>query len=107
MTLLDRIREVLKRDNVSFAELSRIEGFSGHLEWIMYPSNIVLWGGMSRAAFEALQVIRDEDEYEIVPTTALTYLLEGKQLTYPVAEQVRDYPEPHWCPVVFQRRRTH
>ena len=50
------IRNVLKRDNVTFAELSRIEGFNGNLALVNPANNnIIYWMGMSEQAVSILE----------------------------------------------------
>lgn len=100
--MLASIREMLERDHVSFTELAQIEGFRGNLEWVV-GENIVLCRGLSPAeAFDALVVIRTENEYEFQPASTLTYLLDGGMPPpdYPIAKQARNYAKPH-----FKRRK--
>lgn len=106
--LLEQIKEKLSWGSVSFAELSRIEGFNGDLEIkLNHPSvsNVVLWSGLSEEAIEALEVIRKEGEYIISPSTILVYLMDGVSLNLPIAKSKRHYKKPHWAPVVFTHRK--
>jgi hypothetical protein len=105
--LLAAIKKVLKRDNVTFAELSRLEGFAGDFEIHVNHekvSNIVIWSGLSQEAMDALEVIRQEGEYSLEPTSVLTYLMDGVTLNLPLAKSVRHYKKPHWAPAVLKRR---
>jgi hypothetical protein len=105
--LLAAIRDALRRDHVSFAELSRIEGFRGDLQMMANAdrvSNVVIWGGVSRAAIEALEIIRKEGEYELAPASFMTYLIDGVTLNLPIAKQIRHYKNPHWAPMVLSRK---
>lgn len=107
--LIDDIREVLKRDNVTWAELSRIEGFSGGgITWAISSeqlSNIVIWVDMTRDAVDAMDTIIKEGEYEITSTDPLIYLIDGSMLNMPIAESKRHYKKAHWCPTIFKRKR--
>ena len=108
MTLLDAIREKLKDDSVTFAELSRLPGFNGDLSMCIdgdRASGIVLWSSKSREAIDAIETIRKEEEYELRPTAQLTYLIDGACLNLPLAKAMRHYKKPRWIPVVFKRRR--
>lgn len=105
--LLD-IRAMLEEDHVSFAQLSRIEGFRGDREMLVdtgHVSNIVLWAGMSLEAIEALKQIIAEGEYEFEPARWMIYAIDGEMLTYPLAKRARNYKKPHWLPVVVCRVR--
>ena len=50
--IIDEIRKLLPQDNISFAELARLEGFAGDQELFLNAatdtSNIVLWSGVRR-----------------------------------------------------------
>ncbi len=107
-TLLDAIREVLQRDHVTFAELSRIDGFRGDFQMLVNHyrvSNVIIWSGMSKEAVDALETIRQEGEYEMVPTPFLTYLIDGAALDLPLAKSARHYKKPHWSPTVLRRKK--
>jgi hypothetical protein len=109
MILLSSIRETLKRNHVTFAELSRLEGFWGPLDLLINhekASNVVIWSGMSQEAVDALWVIQQEGEYEMVPTTALTYLIDGVTLNLPIAKSARHYKKPRWAPTVLRKKLT-
>ncbi|SRR4051812_3212856 len=109
MPLLDQIRATLKRDNVTFAELHEIDGFSGEFEIcinIDTVANIILWSGMSQEAVDAIETIRQEGEYDLVPTPILTYLIDGRCLSYPLAKSRRRYKKPHWLPCVFRHKHS-
>jgi hypothetical protein len=102
--MLEEIREFLKRDSVSFAELGReIEGFRGDHEMVFADRNIVIWSGVSEAALDALTQIRAEGEYELAPCAVLVYLVDGAFLKYPLAKRAITYKTPHWLPCVWRR----
>lgn len=106
MPLLDTIRETLKTDNVTFAELARLPGFNGDLMISITSdkvANMILWANMSEEAVDAIETIRQEGEYQVVPTTPLTYIIDGCALAMPLAKSKRRYKKPHWIPVVFKR----
>jgi len=106
--LLSEIRKILQRDHVTFAELSRLDGFSGDLQiWINHDrvSNVIIWSGISQEGVDALETIRQEGEYEMTPTPILTYLIDGAALNLPIAKSARHYKKPHWSPTVLRRRK--
>jgi len=106
MTILDQMREILKRDHTSFAELERgIEGFSGGDMAVThgdYP-NIEFWRGLTREAVSAVNTILAEGEYGLLPCSRLVYLVDGITLGQPLAKSARNYKTPRWMPVVFKR----
>ena len=101
------LQYVKDRDRSSFAEFHReITGFKGELEMrINGFENIVLWAQMSSDAIDALNDLLNEQSLFMVPTPALTYLLDGGSLTYPVAKSARNYKSPRWLPVLFTDQR--
>ena len=103
--IIDAIRELLPRDNLSFAELARLEGFPGDQELIFTAagaSNIVLWAGLSAEAADALKVLLEAGERHFRPTSAPVYLCDGTMLRYPLAKRTMLYKTPHWCPCVLK-----
>jgi hypothetical protein len=100
--LVDEVREVMKRGGVSFAELSRIEGFNGDLSLCHGTyNNIVFWVNMSREAIDAIHQIREEGDYEMTPTPFMVYLIDGMALDLPLVKRRTNYKKPHWLPVAF------
>jgi hypothetical protein len=107
MTVLAALRELLERNHVTFAEISRIEGARGDREITIETdeaSNIVLWQGVSQELADALEIIRQEGQYEPRPTGILTYAIDGMMLRMPIAKRKRHYKTPHWLPVCFVRK---
>jgi hypothetical protein len=101
--ILDKIT---RYGNVSFAELSRdIDGFNGDVALTIPSKNVILWNGISQAAYEALNALLDGHVIEMMPTSELTYLVDGTVPGFPVVKQNRCYKEPHWLPVVFNKYR--
>ena len=107
--IIDEIRKVLSRDNATFAELARLEGFAGDQELFLNAatgtSNIVLWSGISPEAADALEILFKAGECHFRPTSMLTYLFDGMMLKYPLAKRPRHYKTPHWCPCVLKPGR--
>lgn len=100
--LENAIRETLRKDHVTFAELSRIEGFNGDFQ-IRFPEhNELLWSGISEEAIDILTRMREADEFHFVPTPFMTYLIDGAALTCPVATKAQRYKKTHWLPVVLK-----
>jgi hypothetical protein len=107
--IIDEIRKLLPQDNISFAELARLEGFAGDQELFLNAatdtSNIVLWSGVSPEAADALKVLFEQGECHFRPTSVLTYLCDGMMLKLPLVKRSRHYKTPHWCPCVLKPGR--
>jgi hypothetical protein len=108
-TLKERILNLIReRDNVTFAELSRLDGFKhavkgkGFCVSVENYPNIIYWLGMSEEAVDALCELREEKKIQHVPTTPITYLIDGETLRLPLAKQARQYKDLHWLPVVLR-----
>ena len=104
--LSDEILKLIRaRQNVTFAELSRIEGFSGGTCELLLntdrTSNIVLWTAMTQEACDALNELMMEKKIHCLPTSFLTYLCDGSALRLPIAKRAHHYKKPHWMPVVY------
>ncbi len=104
--MLDILSQIKRRGNyVTFAELViGDESLNGDRELVLEGdgfSNIVLWSGMSSEFIEAVDKILKEDVVHYHSTPALTYLLDGMALKYPIVKSKRHYKKPHWAPVVF------
>ncbi len=95
---------IQKRPGTSFAELFGIEGFAGEMNMFWEPqnaSNIIIWSGVSQEAADAFNDLIGSKAIEMRPTQFLTYLVDGRTLTLPLAKQLRHYKSPHWLPVAF------
>jgi hypothetical protein len=93
----------LKRDHVSFAELSRLPGFEG--EYAMCPvehPNIIWWPRMSEEAIEILGRLRKEGAFHFHLASPLTYLTDGCVVKFPLAKRNMQYATPHWLPVCLK-----
>jgi hypothetical protein len=108
MTQLEtEIREVLDENHVTFAELSRIDGFGGGemcIEFGEGKKNILAWAGMSEEAVEILRRLEAEGVFHFDhhgTSTFLCYLVDGVQLNLPLAKRAKHYKEPHWLPVTL------
>jgi hypothetical protein len=66
------IREALKRDHVSFAELSGLPGFRGDysLSSADFP-NVIWWANMSEDAIDTLNRLREEGVFHFHPASPL------------------------------------
>lgn len=101
MALKDEILKYVQqmRGGVSFAELSRFEGFGGKIR-IEARENMVIWANMSQEAVDALNELRAEAKVHFYPTQILVYMADGAALDLPLAKSNRDYKKPHWLPCV-------
>jgi hypothetical protein len=105
MTPLEKdIRECLERDYVSFAELRRINGFTGdNCLYMNKIRNVVLWTEMSDEASECIVRLLEDGFCHLHPATPLVYLADGARLSMPTVKSLRHYQKPHWFPVTFKR----
>ena len=92
---------VTDRRGVTFAELEQIDGFSGGDLALMLGENIFMWTGLTEKAADAIGELRDLKQIHPVPTSVMTYAIDGKMLNLPLAKARRAYKTPHWIPVVF------
>lgn len=86
--------------HTSFAELDRIEGFSGgDVAWFV-GGNLLIWSGMTDTGAAAMAALRAEDAIELHPCDTLIYLIDGKIPSLPVAKRVPagGYKKEHWLP---------
>jgi len=89
--------------NVSFANLADEfpEHFNdGNYELRIEAKNITIWQGMSEIGVAAFNLARSK--MKILPTSPLTYFIDGRGLTLPIAKQKnRRYERPHWMPCML------
>jgi hypothetical protein len=107
--VIDAIRKLLReRDYVSFAEIARLPGAEGKLELALETddaSNIVLWRGLSPAAFAALKTMLANGDCHFVPASLISYLVDDALLKLPLAKEARHYKKPHWLPLTLRPGR--
>lgn len=103
MSIFEAIKnKVDQLDHVSFAELSKIDGFMGGTAGIGYEtSNVFLWDGMTEEAVDALKKLVDRRNYHYAPANYLTYMVDGAHLNLPIAKSKRNYKKPHWLMAVI------
>ena len=95
----DIISMLQKRGNgLSFVNLNSIQGFSGTHELYNPDKNVVLWSDMSLEAVEAISSLIDDRIIELIPTSPLTYHVDGKLLKYPLVKSDRAYKKTRWLP---------
>lgn len=104
---------VAAHDHVTFAELvGALDGpmpARGECELSLDTAEhgrLVLWAGVSEPFGAAVEELRWSGELLAVPTSAMTYMMEGATLDLPVARVPPrgGYREPHWVPVVLRTR---
>lgn len=105
--LKDKIFDYVKKFNyVSFAELSRIEGFNGNIAFGFESdkgSNIIAW--LSEEAFKAIAELKKEKLIEFEACNPLIYAMDGMLPNLPTAKTVRHYKKTHWLPLTISRRQ--
>jgi hypothetical protein len=105
--MAERLLELVRRRRcVSFVEMEReIEGFGGGDMSLGIEndkvSNIMLWWGMTPAAVDAMAELRKQQLIHPIPTTILTYMIDGRVPQLPLAKGRRHYKKLHWAPTVF------
>ena len=100
---------VTDRGGVSFAELSRIEGFkddSDHPDGalaMMHPrfDNIVLWPNVTPEGIEAIRSLMADNAIHWLPCDPIIYVVDGCMLKLPVVKNAQPYKHPRWLPVTF------
>ena len=106
------INMVLERNDVSMAELSRIEGFSGgNLCYIASQKNnlnVILWDGITQAGSDAIDALQEDPRFEAQPCDPLVYLIDGASLNLPILTDKmisarRKHEKDVWLPVMFKR----
>jgi hypothetical protein len=105
MTELEsQIRDAItNKDYVSFAELSRMEGFDGDLAMATesHP-NIIWWAGMSREAVDILVRLERDGFFHFHLASWLIYMIDGRYPNMPIATQKRNYKTLHWLPLTLK-----
>jgi hypothetical protein len=102
--IIDYVRE---HPGTSFVEIERVFekcGFDFDGERGIYSPlfpNIVLWGNWNSAACGVVKSLLNDGILVPVPTTALTYIIDGKMPDFPIAETLCAYTTTHWLPVTF------
>ncbi len=103
------IVNTLKRlgNGVSYADLSRIDGFTGTTWHGSAEFNQFFWFNCSDEAIEALKYLLNEQVIAIKKmdqqTSLLVSISDGTKPKFPIATQEKKYKEPHWVPVVFDK----
>lgn len=103
-----------KGPGVSWVELqNNIEGFKteekeGGYSYFMADRNVVLWEGLSKKAYDAMEYLRKNELILISTSHLLVYLFDGGMLNMPIAtddlwdEKEGKYTKEVWVPVEFR-----
>ena len=99
-----------QRTGISFVELVDAAGPDAVGDFCMStqtarPLNIFFWFNVSGEFSEAFANIREM--IEIVPTSVMVYLIDGRVPSVPVAKRPRKYKEPHWAPVTVKLKQAY
>jgi hypothetical protein len=102
----DQILQTAQKDWVSFAELARIDGFTGAPDangctnWMQWPGyeNLIIWPDVSREGLDAINELIAEKQIFLATGTKLSYFIDGCTLDMPLARSIREYKKPHWAP---------
>ncbi|KAF5059811.1 hypothetical protein DSECCO2_332310 [anaerobic digester metagenome] len=66
-------------------------------------SNVIYWSGWNNEAVQILNELQEEGFIEKTPTEPVIYLIDGKGLNLPLVKSFKQYKNPHWLPIVFNR----
>ena len=102
----EQILELVRSERqVSFVQITRLQGARGDRALVAGDTNVVLWDGLSQEAIDAIAGLRRDGLIEYVPTSVQTYVLDGARLKMPLAKSgaamKQGYKKPHWLPVVI------
>ena len=101
-SIKQRIKDhIFKMENVSFMELSYLDGVKGDCEFFLEGFNLVLGAGLSSECLGAITELLDENQIHFVPTEEIIRFDGGPVPNYPVAKSIREYKKPRWLPIVF------
>lgn len=87
---------------VTFAQLSKIEGFNGDFDYGYSDKNIFLWFGMSEEAIKAINELEEEGTIQLETAEPLAYLIDGIVPGYEIAKQDRKYKSERWLPTCIK-----
>jgi len=91
-------------DGVSFADLSRIDGFKGTNLYGLTEQNIYFWFNCSKPAIDAIDELIEEGVILLKCTDPFVYYADGLVPKYPLAKQPnRKYVNSRWLPVAINR----
>jgi hypothetical protein len=101
---------ILEIGSVSFVEIERVlvgrgVDVRGEHAMVIDSHNLVMWAAMSEHFMAIMDALQRRKRIEPKPTSILVYLADGALLKFPVAQRARRYKEPHWAPLVWNRRR--
>lgn len=93
---------------VSFVELERLLAPYMEVEgdvafFLPGYETILLWGGISKAFFDAVTTALVEHRIETHPTNVLVYFIDGSVPRMPIAKRLIQYKKDHWLPVAFDK----
>ena len=91
-----------KERHISFAELSKIDGFMGEPKCLFGrpDMNIYYWFGMSHDACDVMEELFEQEMLTMEPANLLVYMADGMVPDVPVAKKCHAYKSNRWLPVV-------
>lgn len=107
--MIDKIIEkTFKDDFVSFVEIERIFDenkfdYKG-TRIIRHPEypNLVIWAEWNQEAVDIVEEIVVNRDICLQTSHPLIYFIDGDRLTIPVAENIKEYKEERWLPMVLR-----
>ncbi len=98
-----------RNDAVSYAELQWLFEQKGYdyrgdlMACSDQNEHVVFWSGWNKDTFDMMGELIHEGLVHREPTSALTYLIDGASMCFPVVKQKVDYKTDHWLPTVFMK----
>lgn len=108
------IQEIIKhahqQGNMTFLAVEKIFSWHGFdFDGNQYPpmtqsENLLVWDGWNTEALDLFKEALDRGQLEAKYCGIVPYLVDGGGLACPLATEVKDYDEPHWAPVFFNKK---
>jgi hypothetical protein len=92
-------------DYVSFAELASRFGranFNGGDRVIELEPNLILWGGLTQEASDAVRGLLSDGIIAVHPSSLMVYMADGCIPRMPIAKRIKAYKKEHWLPVTLR-----
>ncbi len=83
--------------------IDAVAGFVSERGGVSFVELRDLLSGMSTEFFQVIAEALRTHRIETKPTQVLVYLIDGEALNMPLAKSLRQYKEPHWLPVAFNK----
>ena len=98
-----------KKGNVSFVEIEELfekHSYNYKGDYILKLNgydNIVMWDGWNNEAIGLIKTLMQKRVIELNSCNVMIYVIDGKSLSYPIAQKLKSYKQEHWIPVVLDK----